>query len=247
MYNSWNLLLKKLNTMEDILIVPDVHGRDFWKPALDYKGTIIFLGDYTDSYMREGFSQKDAYQGLLQIVDFKKQNPERVTLLVGNHEMHYYNEDYACSRFDEDYFQRYNKILTGEETANLFQLCKQIDNYLFTHAGITKGWYDAHANELSELGDTLEEQINKLFVTNIKAFHEASKFRGGYHEAGSPLWADLSEYSDKADPFNKDIIQIIGHTRIRDEEPVIQDNIRMLDNQKLYLLTNNKIVKYMPD
>ena len=32
-----------------ILIIPDVHGRDFWKKAVDSKGfdKTIFLGDYT--------------------------------------------------------------------------------------------------------------------------------------------------------------------------------------------------------
>ncbi|MDR2410821.1 MAG: metallophosphoesterase [Bacteroidales bacterium] len=231
--------------MDEILIVPDVHGRNFWKPVLDYKGMIIFLGDYTDSYSREGFSQKDAYQGLLQIVDFKKQNPERVTLLVGNHEMHYYNIYFASSRFDDDYFDRYNEILAGKETAGLFQLCKQIDNYLFIHAGITKGWYDAHFEEFSKLGNTLEEQLNMLFVTNKKAFHEASKHRGGYHSAGSPLWAALNEHFEETEPFDDSIIQIIGHTRMSDEDPVIEGNIRMLDNQKLYLLKNDEIVKYI--
>jgi hypothetical protein len=37
--------------MNEILIVPDIHGRDFWKPALDYKETIISLG-------QGGFTEK---------------------------------------------------------------------------------------------------------------------------------------------------------------------------------------------
>jgi hypothetical protein len=231
--------------MEEILIVPDIHGRDFWKPALDYRGMVIFLGDYTDPYPKEGFTQQNAYQGLLEIMDFKKQNPDRVTLLVGNHEMHYYNSDYECGRFDYSYFKSYNAIFAGEETAGLFQLCKQIDKYLFIHAGITKGWYDAHFDELSKLGNTLEEQVNNLFITNIEAFYEASRYRGGFHSAGSPLWADVSEFSDEQEHFDDTVIQIIGHTQLKSDEPYFKANVILLDNRQLYLLKNDKIVKYV--
>jgi hypothetical protein len=233
--------------MDKILIVPDIHGRNFWEPALDYKGQVIFLGDYTDPYPQEGFRQEDAYQGLMKIVDFKKQNPERVTLLIGNHEMHYYNRNYACGRFDYNYFEAYNAILTGKETAMLFQLCKQIDNYLFIHAGITKGWYDAHRDEMSKLGNTLEEQLNNLFISQMEAFYEASMHRGGYHSAGSPLWADVSEFSEEPEHFNDHIIQIIGHTQIRGDAPIAKDNIRLLDNRQLYLLKKDEIGKYLKD
>ncbi len=46
--------------MKNILVVPDVHGRKFWETALDYPGEIIFLGDYTDPYPREGITMADA-------------------------------------------------------------------------------------------------------------------------------------------------------------------------------------------
>ena len=36
-----------------IIIVPDVHGRDFWKQAINSDADkIIFLGDYHDHYYR---------------------------------------------------------------------------------------------------------------------------------------------------------------------------------------------------
>lgn len=40
-----------------ILIIPDVHGRDFWTdPCKDISeyDRVIFLGDYTDPYDDEG-------------------------------------------------------------------------------------------------------------------------------------------------------------------------------------------------
>ena len=230
--------------MNDILIVPDIHGRDFWKPALEYKGEVIFLGDYTDPYSSENFSDEDAYQSLLKIIDFKQKNPNRVTLLIGNHELHYYDSNFECVRFSEDYYERFNELLTQTSTADLFQVCKQIDNYLFIHAGITKNWYDLHQNELLYSGTTLEKQINNLFIDYKMPFSEVSFYRGGFHTSGSPLWADIYEFIDESKPFDKDIIQIIGHTLNKATAPIEIKNIRLLDNRRLYLLSNGEIKNY---
>ncbi|MDR0546440.1 MAG: metallophosphoesterase [Dysgonamonadaceae bacterium] len=227
--------------MKEILIIPDVHGRTFWEAALPYQGEIIFLGDYTDPYPAEGITQAKAYDVFSEIVKFKQENPDRVTLLIGNHELHYYNRNFQASRFSTEYYPKYHAILTGETTANLFQVCKQVDNYLFIHAGITKGWYDLHKNELPALGDNLETQINSLFLQNQEAFFEISGERGGWHLYGSPLWADVREYLYEQEPFNQDIIQIIGHTQIRTTEPFVAKNIRLVDNRQLHLLKNGEL------
>ncbi|MDR3260291.1 MAG: metallophosphoesterase [Tannerella sp.] len=230
--------------MNEVLIVPDIHGRKFWEPALDYPGEVIFLGDYTDPYAYEGFNQEDACRALQKIVAYKMQNPDRVTLLIGNHELHYYDKQFRCSRFDEMYYERYHAILTGETTAGLFQVCKQKENYLFIHAGITKGWYDLHADELQSLGDCLEEQINRLFRQRIEAFYEASRYRGGFSEHGSPLWADVQEHFSEAESFNDLLTQVIGHTQLTGDAPFIREHIRLLDNRRLYLLRNDTFEEY---
>ena len=37
--------------MNKILVIPDLHGRGFWKePCNNWEGKIIFLGDYHDPY-----------------------------------------------------------------------------------------------------------------------------------------------------------------------------------------------------
>ena len=226
----------------EILIVPDVHGRSFWLPALDYQGEVIFLGDYTDPYPQERITNNDAYQVFLKIVDFKQKNPDRVTLLIGNHELHYVNRDFQAGRFSEAYYQQFHEILTGDETKGLFQICKQIDNYLFIHAGITKCWYDLHFQKFQHLGSTLEERLNNVFFEKMHIFHEAAwKYRGGWDEAGSPLWADYHEFLDEAEHFDSQIVQIIGHTQLITKEPLIDDNFILLDNRQLYLLRDNKI------
>ena len=232
--------------VNDILIVPDVHGRDFWLPALDYKGEIIFLGDYVDPYPQDGFNDEATYETLLKIIDFKQQNHDRVTLLIGNHEMQYYNTDFGAGRFSEQYYSKFNKILTEDPTKELFQICKQIDKYLFIHAGITKGWYHRHYSKFKDLGSTLEEQINNIFFKKMYIFHEAAwKYRGGLDDSGSPLWADYHEFLDETEHFDPHIIQIIGHTQILEPDPIIKDSFCMLDNRQLYLLHDNVVEKYL--
>ena len=53
----------------EVLIFPDIHGRQFWKEAIkkfpkdQYPNLkIIFLGDYLDPYGYEGILCKDAIE-----------------------------------------------------------------------------------------------------------------------------------------------------------------------------------------
>lgn len=230
--------------MNDILIVPDVHGRTFWESALDYNGDIIFLGDYTDPYPEEMITTRQAYDNFLRIVNFKKKNSDRVTLLIGNHELHYFDSAYLCTRFSSSYYKEYRRILTSKNTAHLFQLCKQVGNYFFVHAGILKKWYDRHQPNFANLGSTLEEQLNNYFKTDKRAFSETSAFRGGFDAASSPIWADIREYIAEKEHFNKKIEQVVGHTLIENDEPYIDDNVILLDNMKVYLLKDGEIETY---
>jgi predicted phosphodiesterase len=54
------------------LIIPDVHGRTFWKKAIekhkDEVNKIIFLGDYLDPYPWEGITRKEAIRNFQEII-----------------------------------------------------------------------------------------------------------------------------------------------------------------------------------
>ena len=47
-----------------ILVIPDIHGRSFWKEAVSDKiekvDKVIFIGDYLDPYPWEGITRKEA-------------------------------------------------------------------------------------------------------------------------------------------------------------------------------------------
>ncbi len=230
--------------MNEILIVPDVHGRRFWEPALNYPGQIIFLGDYFDS--KDSTTETEAFSTLCRILSFKQKNPDRVTLLIGNHDLHYFDPAFACEGFSTHYYSLIDELLKDSQTRNSLQLCKQEGSYLFSHAGVTHWWYDKHKAELSKRGTTLEDQINTYFQDNKKAFDEAGPIRGGKFPFGSPIWADLSEIFYEPESFIPDIFQIVGHSHVPEgEEPYINTHIACLDNKRLYLLKDNVIVPYL--
>ena len=75
--------MKETKNNKRLVIIPDVHGRGFWRDAVrdDPDGEFLFLGDYLDPYELEGISEAEAFRGLEDILEFKKENPDRVTLL----------------------------------------------------------------------------------------------------------------------------------------------------------------------
>ena len=80
-----------------IIIIPDVHGCSFWRePSEKYRqADFVFLGDYLDPYPEDNIRDDDAFQGLVDIVAFKKAYPDRVTLLWGNHDLHYFSKQFS--------------------------------------------------------------------------------------------------------------------------------------------------------
>ena len=130
--------------MSKILIVPDVHGRAFWHRALelvDQVDQIVFLGDYLDPYSHEGISFDLALEEFNKILEFKKEYPDLITLLVGNHDMHYIIKDFMdCSRRNTAMLDQLHKLYNSN--LDLFNLIRIEDDWLFSHAGVYKGWMD---------------------------------------------------------------------------------------------------------
>jgi hypothetical protein len=57
--------------------------------------------------------------------------------------------------------------------------------------------------------------------------------------------ADATEYVYEREPFDKNMIQIIGHTQIYPKEILVWENIRLIDNRNLHLLKDGKIENYV--
>ena len=132
--------------MSKVVIIPDVHGDDFWKKAVkDHESdTIVFLGDYLDSY--SDMDRGAEWNNFLEIVEFKKQHMDNVHLLLGNHDCGYLF-GLSCSRRDPDpeHCERNRKFF--EDNLDLFDLTYYIQGagngkytLVFSHAGLLPGW-----------------------------------------------------------------------------------------------------------
>lgn len=242
----------------EYIIIPDVHGRSFWREAvkkyIDTDIIFIFLGDYLDPYEYEDID--DEYKELLDIIEYKKQYPERFILLFGNHDLHYLTRAGRGSRWDWNNAKRNEK--TFLDNIDLFQITytAEVNNkkFLFSHAGILKDWIysnnkwlkievpddnaDYRINNLSELPD-----FNKMFksdVDRINLFNSngVSFARGGDSQWGSIFWADVHEHLDKNERI-PGVIQVFGHTQ-QEQDPVNYDNeIYCLDCRKAFAITSS--------
>ena len=77
--------------MTKILVIPDVHGRDFWKePCNNWKDRIVFLGDYHDpygEYVDEEPNKVESLTNLRELATFveNRRKISNVICLLGNH------------------------------------------------------------------------------------------------------------------------------------------------------------------
>ena len=73
-----------------IVALGDTHGRDMWKTIVKIEedfDKLLFIGDYFDT--RDDIDASTQIQNFKEILEFKKENPDKVILLIGNHDFHY--------------------------------------------------------------------------------------------------------------------------------------------------------------
>lgn len=126
-----------------IIILPDIHGRKWWKDILDNEvyDLVVFLGDYVSSH--DDISGQEQIENLCNILDFKEQNPDKVILLRGNHDVQHLGYYWAeCSGL----FPEVEEWLSRKENKERFLKDTQWiyiykpNDILFSHAGISKTW-----------------------------------------------------------------------------------------------------------
>ena len=196
--------------------IGDTHGRfvlDTVKEISDDYDKIIFVGDYVDSFTEADLSIST---NLYDIIEFKKENPDKVVLLWGNHDIQYLlgYAKYGCTGYrpqmKDALFELFNI------NRSLFQMAYQINDTLWTHAGVHKGWYEYRflpfikKNEKELLN--ISEQLNFAFEQNYHSLFDVGYSRGGENNVGGPFWCDANEL--KSSPL-RGYNQIVGHTRMK--------------------------------
>lgn len=205
--------------MEKIIIIPDIHGRDFWKLALDdIKNGVrtVFLGDYHDSYKHENISKQDSIKNFKEIIEVARKY-SNVELLLGNHDLGYICPEICRSRRDYDNYEIVSNLF--EDNKSLFKLCTMHKDVLISHAGVHQDWLiEVFYPELEFIEDAIItpvdkicDDINKLLEDKDRLIDSLSVVggsRGGYYHYGSPVWCDIAEHWNNSLPFR----QIVGHS-----------------------------------
>ena len=125
-----------------ILAIGDVHGREVLSRIrhADFD-KIIFIGDYVDTHYEADFTDEMFISNLRKIIQFKKHHPDKVVLLLGNHDIHYmYHEEVGeFTGFRPQMLDELKALFL--ENSDLFRMAWEYKNTLFTHAGLSNNWY----------------------------------------------------------------------------------------------------------
>ena len=194
------------------IVIGDLHGKDVWREInIKNYDKVVFLGDYVDSFTLPDLAID---QNLQDIIQLKKDFPDKIVLLLGNHDMQYMFYPYLrCSGF-RDTMKRPLKALFNMNE-NLFQIAYQHRNYLFTHAGLTNAWYLEFMQiprwRIKDSPQTLAYMLNAANNSrNCSLLYRCGVRRGG-ERSGGIIWADKSETeTDMLVGYH----QVVGHTPI---------------------------------
>lgn len=201
---------------DKLIVIGDIHGRDSWKRLIDKSALNVFVGDYFDPY--DYIPYNALKSNFLEIMEFKNQYPDKVVLLYGNHDFHYFYEGEEASRYDyehEDDIQRLFTKFKYNFYGVAYSPCKKC---LISHAGLTKEWVNEYLPDIKE--DTpvkdIEFAVNELWEINKYAFSFEHNCTAddcfGFSPQHGPLWVRDKTLYEHA--FNKDLdwAQIVGHT-----------------------------------
>ena len=208
-----------------IFVVPNLHGRTCWQePAQHFLDThgpvdqVVFLGDYVDSFE---VSNEQQLSNFTDVIAFKKADPKRVMLLLGNQRFQYlYLSTVKLFGFNEDLYPSLH--LYYKLHSELFQMVHQVQNTLFAHADISQEWLTHHEQKIS--------QRRYQLAAAGQSCQLAGMLNSLLRSPGGPLllWELTEEHSGTA-PFDGPVCirpdalraslppgltQVVGHTHV---------------------------------
>lgn len=191
-----------------ILAIGDIHGKTIWRQFIDKipADVIIFVGDFI--MVDHWLFNRQFRANLQEIIRFKQANAGNVHLLVGNHDKLFIYPDWTLRKIASP---RMWKLY--HDNRHAFEVAFQHNEYLFTHAGVTQGWYFRHQSRLESHAGTLADKLNAVHRSaSYDVLQERGKARGGKMDVGGILYADKSETEVGAlDGYT----QVVGHTKVR--------------------------------
>ena len=204
-----------------LVAIGDIHGRNIWKQIVAKEqdaDEFVFVGDYFDSFTVKG---PDQINNFLDIIEFKKQSKVPVTLLIGNHDHHYYPgvDDSGTSGYQTLLAPSIKYVVN--ENKQYLQAAYQSGEFVFTHAGLSSEWLDDSIkgwnadNVVNKVNELFQYQPGKIAYRSYKQVGDQVYGAQGYGNEAfqGPIWirpTALMNANKKT--LRKKIIQVVGHT-----------------------------------
>jgi hypothetical protein len=225
-YNHWRISVDAGATASDY---------EFWKemPYTQYD-KIIFVGDYVDAYDK---TSNQILENLKDIIHFKNALGDKVVLLTGNHDVQYIVPKQICSGYRPEMITDLNELFRLNNRLFMFAYeyhNEKGDKWLWTHAGVSSGWYDDFQKliksekyrfkevwaQFLEEERTVADILNFAWDMKMISLFDVDSDSGGIMPWGSPIWVRprmLNYWPMKG--YN----QIVGHTPQHSVSEVDQD------------------------
>lgn len=194
------------------IAIGDIHGRAIWKDivAKENADRVIFIGDYFDSY--DDYTAEEQMHNFKEIIEFKESGRADVIVMIGNHDFHYIEGSEHYSGCQAGAAPAISDLL--HNNLHHMQMCYQMDEFLFSHAGVSHDWLMLHWKEYNDVD--VAKIVNDLWEFTPRAFKFAGRDPYGDSQTSSPIWIrPHSLQKSNRDTLRNKFIQVVGHTQVK--------------------------------
>jgi hypothetical protein len=194
-----------------VLVVGDIHNKHIKAEKImsAWDGLVIQLGDIFDDFYD---NPNDVTETALWFKEsLKKQN--RIHLM-GNHDIHYMlpvGSGIFCSGYTPEKHRAIKEVLSLEDWEQV-KYFHSINNCWFSHAGITRQWFQhpVHGITVEGIEARVKHAADAFKSRNYgdtQCLYAADQYRGGMFKKGGLLWNDWNNID-----YIENVTQIVGHT-----------------------------------
>lgn len=192
-----------------VIAIGDIHGRDTWKKIVRQNPwtSVVFVWDYFDS--RKWVSTESQIRNFQAILNLRRENKERVHLLIGNHDFHYLP-------FTQQRYSWYQHTAAEEiwevvqyAIGEIWMKCTHVcDEIIYSHAWISNTWL---RNNCFQTWNDIEDFVNNHMYSTPQNFEKLAWNDRWNDIYQSPIWIRPESLEKDSYPMK----QVVGHTSHR--------------------------------
>ena len=197
------------------ITIGDPHGR--WECIKqiyekEQPDEVIILGDYFDSFNIDPYTQKDAYDHIIELrKEHLKKYKRGFHMLIGNHDMHYLSDEFdRCSGWNNITESIATYSLKRDWDKEILRMCyiDVINKTIYSHAGVSMNWFNKWIKS---------KVLFDINTIEIKSFNFTYKDGGDWYGSSSwnsPVWIRPEGLKESPYIDNDGNIwsQVFGHT-----------------------------------